>query len=254
MTNKLPGGKGDTANLRNFDPNELAMGLEVEREHASDPEIAREITMDHLTEDPHYYSKLKAAGLADELDGDENKEKRDKDRMQIGCETVNRVKNLADFAKLCQVEITFESNGTYSILEFEDFVSNAAPIDKASLIGRIAALWNGIDQSEVENSPILSRISNFFKNGIADLAGLSNVNDFDLTQAYSKLSRSQRLPESNISLIISSIAKSVIQKQPSKVFETHTHARRYFDGTRISMRALHEMDSCVLASIAAKFK
>lgn len=39
---------------------ELAMGLKVEREHTDDPAVAREIACDHLTEDPRYYTKLKA--------------------------------------------------------------------------------------------------------------------------------------------------------------------------------------------------
>ena len=38
---------------------ELKKGLEVEKEHTDDEEIAREIAMDHLAEDPHYYTKLK---------------------------------------------------------------------------------------------------------------------------------------------------------------------------------------------------
>jgi hypothetical protein len=32
-------------------------------EHTDDEEIAREIAMDHLTEDPKYYTKLIRAGL-----------------------------------------------------------------------------------------------------------------------------------------------------------------------------------------------
>lgn len=38
---------------------ELAMGVEVEREHTGDESLAREIALDHLAELPDYYSKLK---------------------------------------------------------------------------------------------------------------------------------------------------------------------------------------------------
>jgi hypothetical protein len=62
----LPGGKGDTP-PSNIDPNELKMGIKVEKEHTHDDKLAREIATDHLKEDPHYYSKLNKAGLADEL-------------------------------------------------------------------------------------------------------------------------------------------------------------------------------------------
>lgn len=38
--------------------NQLEMGLKVEMEHTKDIAIAKKIAMDHLTEDPHYYTKL----------------------------------------------------------------------------------------------------------------------------------------------------------------------------------------------------
>jgi hypothetical protein len=44
------------------------MGQTVEMEHTTDPNIATEIALDHLSEDPHYYTKLRKAGLAKELD------------------------------------------------------------------------------------------------------------------------------------------------------------------------------------------
>lgn len=43
-----------------FDANELAMGIEVEKEHTDDEAIAKEIAKDHLSELPTYYSLLKA--------------------------------------------------------------------------------------------------------------------------------------------------------------------------------------------------
>ena len=36
----------------------MATEKKVEMEHTNDPDIAREIAMDHLTEDPDYYKKL----------------------------------------------------------------------------------------------------------------------------------------------------------------------------------------------------
>jgi len=73
----LPGGLADNKKPQDFDPKALAQGQKVESEHTSRPEIAEEISMDHLTEDPHYYTKLrkmeagegreKSAGLGDLL-------------------------------------------------------------------------------------------------------------------------------------------------------------------------------------------
>lgn len=42
---------------------ELNRGIEVEKEHTSSEEEARKIAMDHLVEDPNYYTKLLRAGL-----------------------------------------------------------------------------------------------------------------------------------------------------------------------------------------------
>lgn len=54
----LPGGLADEYAPEDFDPKALEKGIEVELEHTDDPKLAREIAMDHLTEDPLYYEKL----------------------------------------------------------------------------------------------------------------------------------------------------------------------------------------------------
>jgi hypothetical protein len=41
------------------DPSELKMGIEVEYEHTTNPLIARKISLDHLSETPDYYTRLK---------------------------------------------------------------------------------------------------------------------------------------------------------------------------------------------------
>lgn len=63
--NKVPGGKGDKLSAADVDQEELAMGLTIEAEHTNDPEIAKEIALDHLAEDPKYYTHMKEAGLAE---------------------------------------------------------------------------------------------------------------------------------------------------------------------------------------------
>lgn len=45
---------------------QIKMGIEVEMEHTNDPKIALKIALDHLKEDPHYYTKLIKAGLEEE--------------------------------------------------------------------------------------------------------------------------------------------------------------------------------------------
>jgi hypothetical protein len=85
---KLPGGAGDNTPTDQIDTNQLSIGVQVEMEHTNDLGVAQEIAMDHLTEDPKYYSKLVAAGLASEFKpstgsgvGDTNQSINDKSRV-----------------------------------------------------------------------------------------------------------------------------------------------------------------------------
>jgi len=85
---KLPGGVGDRAPSDQIDPIQLSTGIQIEMEHTNDPEIAKEISLDHLTVDPKYYSKSVAAGLAKEFKpstssgfGDPNQSINDKSRV-----------------------------------------------------------------------------------------------------------------------------------------------------------------------------
>jgi hypothetical protein len=56
---QIPGGLADKSDPSEFDSNQLAMGKKVEREHTNSDERATEIAMDHLKENPRYYSLLK---------------------------------------------------------------------------------------------------------------------------------------------------------------------------------------------------
>jgi hypothetical protein len=56
---KLVGGLGDNKPDSAFNKKELAKGINVEMEHTNNPEIAKEVVKDHLTEFPKgYYSNL----------------------------------------------------------------------------------------------------------------------------------------------------------------------------------------------------
>jgi hypothetical protein len=65
---KIPGGKGAKLTPKDVCPEELAMGIKVELEHSNnDRQLAQEIALDHLAEDPKYYSKGKSKGMFPEL-------------------------------------------------------------------------------------------------------------------------------------------------------------------------------------------
>jgi hypothetical protein len=57
-----------------FDPTQLALGIDVEKEHTNDPAVAAEVAMDHLTEIPDYYTRLNemedAATVGEEGEGE----------------------------------------------------------------------------------------------------------------------------------------------------------------------------------------
>lgn len=55
---RIPGGLAKGKHPSDFDPEQLAKGMKVELEHTPDRDVAREIAMDHLMEDPAYYDKL----------------------------------------------------------------------------------------------------------------------------------------------------------------------------------------------------
>ena len=55
--------KEGSAIPKNVNPDELRKGIEVEKEHTDNPKIALKIALDHLKEDPKYYTKLATLGL-----------------------------------------------------------------------------------------------------------------------------------------------------------------------------------------------
>lgn len=87
---RLPGGKGDKLKPSDVDQAQLRMGIEVEMEHTKDRRLAREIALDHLAEDPKYYTKLKKVhreGLDEGLD-----EGRKRAALRCGSVAVSLVK------------------------------------------------------------------------------------------------------------------------------------------------------------------
>lgn len=65
---KIPGGLASGKKPEDFDQEQLAAGIKVEMEHTTNEDIAREIAMDHLSEDPNYYKKLKTIEKSEQLD------------------------------------------------------------------------------------------------------------------------------------------------------------------------------------------
>ena len=91
----IKGGLGDNKSPLEFNPKQILMGMKVEMEHTDDPMIALEITLDHLSEDPEYYTvkdnpeasaQYNAAKDANKNEEDEDKEMTD---MLLGYKSKN---------------------------------------------------------------------------------------------------------------------------------------------------------------------
>ncbi len=86
---QFPGGQGDDKFPLGFDQEQLKQGVKVELEHTEDPEIALEIAMDHLTENPYYYEMLKDVDehidtpTKKEREQEDEREQRNKERDQV---------------------------------------------------------------------------------------------------------------------------------------------------------------------------
>ncbi len=64
--NTIKGGKGDNLNPESVDQKQLIVGVLIEMEHTNNPMIAMEIALDHLEENPKYYTIHIKSGLVDE--------------------------------------------------------------------------------------------------------------------------------------------------------------------------------------------
>ena len=65
---KLHGGTADNMPKSKFNKKELSMGIDDEKEHTDDEDVASEIARDHLANDPNYYTHAKEAGLDEKKD------------------------------------------------------------------------------------------------------------------------------------------------------------------------------------------
>ena len=80
--NEMEGGRGDKMSVEDIAnkhgvsvqdiEKQLEMGLKIEMEHTDDPEISRQISMDHLAEFPDYYTGLEKMEI--ELSGEDLRE------------------------------------------------------------------------------------------------------------------------------------------------------------------------------------
>ena len=59
----LSEGKGKELHPNLIHPGELRMGIRAEMEHTDDIDVAKKIALDHIAENPYYYTALKLSGI-----------------------------------------------------------------------------------------------------------------------------------------------------------------------------------------------
>lgn len=71
---QMKGGLADNKKPSDFNQKELRMGIKTEMEHTNSVWKAMEIAMDHLLEDPNYYTHLASMEKKYQERGDKNQE------------------------------------------------------------------------------------------------------------------------------------------------------------------------------------
>lgn len=87
----LHGGVADKMSASQFNKDQLRKGIVVEMEHTDNPLIAEEIAMDHLAEDPQYYSKL--ALIHDEVYGPKKNPLKEGKSNEIISENISKLEH-----------------------------------------------------------------------------------------------------------------------------------------------------------------
>lgn len=89
----LPGGRADKNKPEDFDKAQLEIGIEIEMEHTDDPAVAQEIAMDHLTEDPEYYTHLRKMEMDAKNGKGFAKESKETNEARMGVDYIKGVKS-----------------------------------------------------------------------------------------------------------------------------------------------------------------
>ena len=88
----------EKVNIETIYPTELSMGIKVEMEHTKDAEKAKKIALDHLAENPFYYTQLALSGV-DTPQTEKPKAKKVKAKAE-NIDTENQMKPVKDVEKV----------------------------------------------------------------------------------------------------------------------------------------------------------
>ena len=199
----LQGGIGDDKSPKDFDYDQVLMGLEVEKEHSDNPIVALEIVLDHLTEDPQYYStgenpedsaqqnaSLEASGEA-EPDGDNDKEMTD---LLLGYKPKNVGDNVNEINSIFDKLRGMENDPEYQeYLKYSKTPIYGLPREKRNRFFNLWKKFDGEDNSE-EQMKIAETIS-----GINEDFDYNDEKGYHANDRYKRYLQLKQMPWDNLS-------------------------------------------------------
>ena len=198
----LQGGLADDKSPKDFDYDQVLMGLEVEKEHSDNPMVALEIVLDHLTEDPQYYStgenpedsaqqnaSLEASGEA-EPDGDNDKEMTD---LLLGYKPMNVGDNVNEINSIFDKLKGMENDPEYQeYLKYSKTPIYGLPREKRNRFFNLWKKFDGEDNSE-EQMKIAETIL-----GINETYGYNDEKGYQVNDRYKRYLQMAGMPFENI--------------------------------------------------------
>lgn len=172
----------------NMDPDQLKRGIEVEMEHTDDQAVAEKIAMDHLKEDPEYYSKLDSVGLEEANPGIDPTWEDEPERLQSSSKSTYNIVSKDD-----ETAILEDENGTLYAFHYFDkkdeiqpYESESGDLDEEAIKNYINdneyALSKGIGMSDWEGDKDIVEIDDSLRDNFSSLLDtLSENNEEELS-------------------------------------------------------------------------
>lgn len=160
--------EGKELNPNQIHPSELRMGIQVEMEHTDDPEKAKKIALDHLAENPFYYTALKLSGIDSPSKPKakpvkEKKSKKKKDQTEL-VDKDNQMKKI----KVVKENQLNEAGGEYT---FNGYFKTAE--EKQKLLNMIPDAE--IDTDAEEGQSVKTTVSSFKYNDVTIKKAVENA-------------------------------------------------------------------------------
>ena len=202
--------KGKELHPNLIHPGELRMGIRVEMEHTDDIETAKKIALDHIAENPYYYTALKLSGIENPTKPKEKAKKEVKSRKKK--ETVELIDKANQMQKVKMPKTVKEAMevNPQGQLQSQDSPSVKRLLD---LISRNTSVDTEFDRLDTE-----MEIYQFLKRFFNDILDPTDATQDEKLRAVSRVVSDLRKQKSS-SKVASKVFSSPQQTGLSKSFE-----------------------------------